>query len=293
MSTKARPFTDDYDYEDEDEVVAPPPPQAQSLPPKRPQAQARPQQQARPKPQAQQVSQVQQADWDEEEAPQPAGILATPGRAIALGLSALLLLVVFSLVIFLMSSRATPGTTISGSSSNNGSVSKVGSLLPTLQTNNVPVITGFNPATAAESQAPAKGAYAPDFMWKDTDGKTVALSSFRGNKPLFVNFWGTWCPPCRSEMPAMETFSQQHQNDIQVLSVSMGPRDDPAGVLNFIKAANYGWKFVHDGDYNVATRYEVGSVPSSYFIDKNGIIKAVQIGAMTPPMIESYLLQVK
>ena len=189
------------------------------------------------------------------------GLLGSPGRAMALGLSAVALLAVFSAVIWLLSTSKPPGPPPVPEGAQGG----------------VPVIQGF--VQTSEQQAPSKGALAPDFMWKDTNNETIALSSFRGTKPVFVNFWGTWCPPCRQEMPEMEKFYQLHKDQIQMIGVSMYPRDDPTQVLNFVKAANYSWKFIHDGDYRVADKYHVDSVPSSYFIDRKGVIQAVQVGA--------------
>jgi cytochrome c biogenesis protein CcmG/thiol:disulfide interchange protein DsbE len=210
-------------------------------------------------------------EYDEEPGP---GLLASPGRALILGISAVALLVVFAAVIWLMTSQPSRVTVIDGPAGG------------------VPVIKGL--VQTSEAQAPAKGAFAPDFMWTDSNNQNVALSSFRGDKPVFVNFWGTWCPPCRAEMPTMESFYQKHKDEIQMIGVSMGPRDDPATVLNFVKDANYSWKFVHDGDYKIAEKYQVGSVPSSYFIDRTGVIKAVQVGAMTDEkMIENYFQQVR
>jgi len=208
---------------------------------------------------------------DEESGP---GLLASPGRAMLLGLSAVALLAVFALVIWLLTSQPSQPKVIPGAQGG------------------VPVIEGF--VQTSEKQAPSKGAFAPDFMWKESNNQDVALSSFRGDKPVFVNFWGTWCPPCRAEMPAMESFYQKHKDEIQMIGVSMAPRDDPAGVLSFVTDANYSWKFIHDGDYKIAEKYQVASVPSSYFIDRNGIIKVVQVGAMTDEkMLENYLQQVR
>jgi thiol-disulfide isomerase/thioredoxin len=210
-------------------------------------------------------------EYDDEER---TSLVTSPSRAIALGIAGVALLAVFSAVIWLMSTSqpAGPPLIIDGPAGG------------------VPVIQGF--AQTKEAQAPAKGAFAPDFVWNDNN-QTVALSSFRGSKPVFVNFWGTWCPPCRSEMPAMEAFYQQHKNEIQMIGVSMYPRDDPTTVLNFVRDAKYSWKFIHDGDYKVAEKYQVASVPSSYFIDTNGVIKAVQVGAMNQSQIESYFQQVR
>jgi thiol-disulfide isomerase/thioredoxin len=200
-------------------------------------------------------------------------LVTSPARAIMLGASAVALLAVFGVVIWLMTGQSSGPKVIDGA------------------TGGVPVILGF--VQTNEAQAPAKGAIAPDFMWTDANNQNVALSSFRDDKPIFMNFWGTWCPPCRSEMPAMESFYQKHKNEIQMIGVSMYPRDNPLQVLNFVSDAHYSWKFVHDNDYKVAEKYQVAQVPSSYFIDKNGVIKAIQIGAMNEEMMESYFQQLK
>jgi thiol-disulfide isomerase/thioredoxin len=204
---------------------------------------------------------------DEEEA-----VVSVNGkRAIALAVTGMLVVAIFGVAIwmFLGQSRTPPG---------GGPVQ------------GVPTIAGFNADTAQETQAPTKGAFAPDFVWQE-NGQTVSLSSFRGKKPVFVNFWGTWCPPCRAEMPEMQNLYNAKRNDIEIVGVSMGPRDWPKLVLDFVNASSYNWKFVHDNDYSVATRYQVVSVPSSYFIDKNGVIQAVHVGAMNRSMMDSYLQQ--
>jgi thiol-disulfide isomerase/thioredoxin len=211
-------------------------------------------------------------DWEYEE---ERSLITSPSRAVALGVALVALVAVFSAIIWMLSTNSTPGPPQIVDGAAGG----------------VPVITGF--AQTSEAEAPVKGAFAPNFSWTDSNNQNVSLASFRGSKPVFVNFWGTWCPPCRQEMPLIESFYEQHKNNIQIIGVSMYPRDDPSTVLNFVKQSNYNWKFIHDGDYKVAQRYEVANVPSSYFIDKNGIIQAVQIGEiMNQSVIEGYYNQV-
>jgi thiol-disulfide isomerase/thioredoxin len=156
----------------------------------------------------------------------------------------------------------------------------------------VPVITGFNPTTSTEDQQPKSGSFAPDFQWQE-GGKTVSLSSYRGDKPVFVNFWGTWCPPCKAEMPEMSNLYNTHKSDIEMIGVSMGPRDWPEQVLSFVNKTTYGWKFIHDGDYKIAQRYQITAIPSSFFVDKTGKISVVHVGAMTGSMMEGYYQQVE
>lgn len=214
--------------------------------------------------------------YDEAEE-QPARVITSSGRAAAIGVSLVLLVAIFAAAVWLLTGRngSANGSTLTGPQS-----TLVG----------VPTIKGFKETN--EQQAATKGAFAPDFTWEE-GGKTMSLSSYRGDKPLFINFWGTWCPPCRAEMPEMEAFYQWHRGEIEVIGVSMVPRDDPPTVFQFVQAAPYSWKFVHDGTYDAATRYAVMSVPSSYFIDKTGVVKAVHVGAMNGQQMEAYLLDVR
>ena len=194
------------------------------------------------------------------------------GRALILTFSVVMLVAIFGLAFWLFLNRA-------------------GDAPPTGPIAGVPVITGFDADTQKEDQKPQTGAYAPDFTWQE-NGQTVSLSSFRGKKPVFVNFWGTWCPPCRGEMPEMETAYTKHFGKIEVIGVSMAPKDTASMVLNFVNQYKYNWKFVHDGDFRVADRYQVAAVPSSYFIGTDGMIKAVQVGAMNGTIMENYINQV-
>jgi peroxiredoxin len=214
----------------------------------------------------------QEASSYDEDGEEVAVLSVNRGRALMLSLSVVAMVAIFGVAIWLFLSRAQAAP-------------------PTGPVAGVPVITGFDPDTQKEDQKPVAGSYAPDFTWQE-DGQTVSLSSFRGKKPVFVNFWGTWCPPCRGEMPEMETSYTRHFGKIEVIGVSMAPKDTASMVLNFVNQYKYNWKFVHDGDFKVADRYQVAAVPSSYFIGTDGIIKAVQVGAMNGTIMENYINQV-
>jgi|SRR5688572_13479759 len=202
------------------------------------------------------------------------GLFSTPGRAVALIGSLVLLLGIMAVVVWVMSTRP------EGPSSNVAGNVKV------------PVITNPNPG--GQGEAPVKGSFAPNFQWNDpVTGKPVSLASFRGKKSVFINFWGTWCPPCRAEMPEMQRLYNQYKGQMEFVGVSMGPRDNSPLVASFVNAAGYNWLFVQDDTYDVATRYQVMAVPSSYFVGADGIIRAVQVGGMNGPMMESYLQQIR
>jgi peroxiredoxin len=214
----------------------------------------------------------QDSEYDED-GEEVAVLSVNRGRALILGLSVVMMVAIFGVAIWLYLSQAK-------------------SAPPTAPIAGVPALTGFDPDTQAEDQKPVVGSFAPDFTWQE-NGKTVSLSSFRGQKPVFVNFWGTWCPPCRAEMPEMEAAYTKHYGQIEVIGVSMAPKDSASMVLNFVNQYKYNWKFVHDSDLTAANRYQVAAVPSSYFIGTDGKIKAVQVGAMlNGAIVENYMQQV-
>ncbi|MDM5358591.1 TlpA disulfide reductase family protein [Peribacillus sp. ACCC06369] len=123
------------------------------------------------------------------------------------------------------------------------------------------------------------GAKAPNFSLKTLDGKQVELSDYKGKK-VMLNFWATWCPPCKKEMPDMEKYTQQAGDDVVVLAVNIDPEND---VQSFVD--NNGITFTIPLDSQSAKnpvneRYKILSIPTTYFIDKKGIIRNKVISAM-------------
>lgn len=141
-------------------------------------------------------------------------------------------------------------------------------------------------------ESPWTGSQAPNFELTDVrTNQPLSLAALRG-KPVFINFWGTWCPPCRTEMPEMQKMHEKYKGQVEIVGISMGPRDEPDIVRGFINGRGYSWTFVHDEAYDVAQRYQVQSVPTSYFVNKDGSISAVQIGAMTSAQIDRYMQRI-
>ena len=144
---------------------------------------------------------------------------------------------------------------------------------------------GVNPTELPP--APKVGRLAPDFTLTTLDGDSITLSDFRG-KSVFVNFWATWCPPCRAEMPDIETIYQEYKDkDLVVIGVDL--REAPDSVRRFVEDGGYNWTFVIDSDGEVATSYWVASIPTSFFVDKHGIIRVIQIGTMTTSTMKRIL----
>lgn len=128
--------------------------------------------------------------------------------------------------------------------------------------------------------APEVGALAPDFEFKDMNtGETVTLASLRG-KPVWVNFWATWCPPCRAEMPDMEKiYGEYKDKGLVILGVDV--KEDARTVKDFTSSLELTWDFMIDADSAIADRYLVGNLPSHFYVDRNGVIQVVHIGGFS------------
>ena len=141
--------------------------------------------------------------------------------------------------------------------------------------------------TAASASVVSVGEPAPDFTLVDLDGNQVSLSDFRG-ETVFINFWATWCAPCRAEMPEMEAVYQEYK-DKGLVVIGVDIRETKEQVLQYIQEGGYSWIFVLDATGEVTTNYRVTGIPTSFFIDREGIIQAVNVGAMTKRAMETNL----
>ena len=132
--------------------------------------------------------------------------------------------------------------------------------------------------TATAPKVATVGQPAPDFTLKTADGKQVSLSQFKG-KPVIINFWATWCPPCRLEMPALEEISHQAADKGFVL-LAVNQEEDAKTVTSFLTQNHYDYLSVLDLDGSVSTKYQVSGIPTSIFVDANGIVRDMHSGTM-------------
>jgi peroxiredoxin len=118
---------------------------------------------------------------------------------------------------------------------------------------------------------------APDFALQDVDGRAVRLSNFRG-KVVFLNVWTTWCPPCRTEMPAMEALYQRlRDRDFVMLAVSADAEGRKV-VAPFVQELGLTFPVLLDPDGQVPRRYRVTGYPETFIIDRNGRVVAHEVG---------------
>ncbi len=137
--------------------------------------------------------------------------------------------------------------------------------------------------------APVLGSLAPDFELENLDGETVRLSDFRG-QPVLINFWATWCGPCRVEMPDIQARHEKYAPDLVILAVDF---DEPKETVQFfVDELELTFPILLDPGGKIQQLYLVRGYPSSYFVDREGLIQVVQIGVMTGNQLDEFLAEV-
>ncbi len=148
-------------------------------------------------------------------------------------------------------------------------------------------------STAGRILAPQKGFLAPDFSLADPKGNRYSLAALRG-RPVLINMWATWCPPCRAEMPAIEQYYRQYQQQgLIVLAVDATNQDYPLDIVPF--AQDYGLTFpvLLDETGDVGRKYQLRSLPSSFFINRDGSVAEVVIGGpMSGALLRTYIEEI-
>ena len=139
-------------------------------------------------------------------------------------------------------------------------------------------------APLSSSPSPREGFFAPDFTLDTLQGEQVKLSSLRG-KVIVVNFWTTWCPPCRAETPALERSYEAYKDlDVVILGVNLTDQDSLKEVESFVHEFGLTYPILLDRDGAVGLLYQLSGLPTTFFINREGIIRAVVIGG---PMSET------
>lgn len=150
-------------------------------------------------------------------------------------------------------------------------------------------VSGSGGPVATSAPAPVVGAPAPDFVLKDLAGNTVKLSDYAG-KPVLINFWATWCEPCRAEMPAIEDrYKTYAGSGFVVLAVNVA---EPADLVSpYVKELGLTFPIVLDTGASVTELYRVFGFPTSFWVDGKGTIVAQHVGPMFEDQIDNYLSQ--
>jgi peroxiredoxin len=137
--------------------------------------------------------------------------------------------------------------------------------------------------------APVVGAMAPNFQLQDVNGDDVAITDFEGNV-IMLNFWATWCAPCRLEMPLLEQHFREFADERFVI-LAINLQESAREVNQFVQEIGMTFPVLMDPDGRVAEMYRIIGYPSTILIDPTGRIRAIHIGILTEPQLREYLAQ--
>ncbi|MCM3745296.1 redoxin domain-containing protein [Sporosarcina luteola] len=140
---------------------------------------------------------------------------------------------------------------------------------------------------ALDSVGVSRGQIAPDFELQTLEGETIRLSDYRGQR-VFINFWATWCPPCRAEMPDIQKISED--GDVVVLAVNLAYTErNQNDAARFVDELDLTFSIPLEEDGKLAEQYRVFAYPTSYLIDSEGRVQFVAMGAMNYDMMRREL----
>lgn len=135
-----------------------------------------------------------------------------------------------------------------------------------------------NAQPRSDEERPVLGFRAPDFELQDMSGQSVRLSALRG-KPVLLNFWASWCPPCREELPELQEFFTQYGQMIYVIGISWNDRLE--NIQEFLSQYGVTYTNLLDPNGKVFVLYGLTGLPTSFFIDEVGIIRGKWLGSMS------------
>ncbi|WAM32287.1 TlpA family protein disulfide reductase [Caldicellulosiruptor naganoensis] len=145
------------------------------------------------------------------------------------------------------------------------------------------LIYQFIPRT--KSQIKVEGAV--DFTLESVDGKEYSISNFRGKK-VILNFFATWCPPCKAEIPDFERF---HQNNKDIVLIGVNIQEDKKTVEEFLKSMGISYIVLLDKDGKIASSFGIDGIPTTFLLDENGRVVAKKVGMMTYDELERFIKQ--
>lgn len=151
-------------------------------------------------------------------------------------------------------------------------------------------VDGRFPPAALELLArdPVRGRQAPAFAGVDVfTGETVSRDDLAG-QVVFLNFWATWCPPCRLEMPHMQALHEEMGDRVRIVAIGADPREAPPAMQAFAEELGLSFTILFD-EAKAMDAYDVQVLPTSFFIDSDGIIRARHRGTLDEEWMRAYL----
>jgi len=150
-------------------------------------------------------------------------------------------------------------------------------------------ITPLPAATRPLIVGPSVSQLAPEFTLTTLEGKEVSLEDYRG-KLVLLNFWASWCIPCKAEMPLIQEVYEKYQDrGLVVLGMNMTDLDQREDAEKFVEETGVTFPILLDDSGSVSEAYRVISVPTSFFIDPSGVVRNFQLGPMSADQLDEYM----
>ncbi|MFT5194623.1 MAG: thiol-disulfide isomerase/thioredoxin [Cellvibrionaceae bacterium] len=134
--------------------------------------------------------------------------------------------------------------------------------------------------------APSPGNLAPDFTLTTLDGDQIQLTQLRG-KPVIINFWATWCGPCRQETPQFQSFHERFGDEVILLGINQ--HEELAQINSFVSEFGMTYPVLLDVDGSVYDDYQVFGLPTTWFVNPDGVLTGVAPGGITEAFLEDQL----
>ena len=151
----------------------------------------------------------------------------------------------------------------------------------------------YTPDNLAQEQE-SETYLAPDFTVFDKNGDAVKLSSMRG-KPVVINFWASWCPPCKAEMPDFEEMYKKYGSDVHfmIINVTDGHQETEASARAHLDASGYTFPVYFDTSLHASNVYQVATLPMTFFIDAEGKLVTYAQGMISASLLEKGIGMIK
>ena len=148
---------------------------------------------------------------------------------------------------------------------------------------------GLTGSLNSNARMPKEGEVVPDFQLATLDGRTVKLSDLRGH-PVLINFWATWCGPCKDELPLIvAAYDANKAKGFRVLAIDSTAFDDLTNIKDFASNFKMTFDVLMDSDDAISTDWNIMGLPSSFFIRADGTVAKVHVGQMTADQLNEYM----